>query len=563
MKNLGEERKPIEEKDNLTATHPEEHFAILTTTVRARNKTCVNPNACIVLTLIFAVNLVQELGVQASYGFYYSSEPRDSQSGGKVPSTVLLGHAIVGILLCFYPLFTFISDVYLGRYKVIIGSLFALFIILMNYLLIVFPITFTLTIIFVENETFKVLIISFVILFSFLFIIVMALLRANALQFGVDQLNGTFADHQNFIYWYLWSIYFGILLVRLSFPVLNYMIGTLSLIIFIVALILLKCKKYEKYIPNRILYRQIMVALRRNQHLSYCNRRINSSTSHLVSSDNGSHQEMEDVHKFCGFFYLLLFVALTFFLNFAAETMLIFYANHLSSYNDNWYKKWFIHNNCITPFLFVVLIPLHIFLLRPSLHRYIPGKLKCFGLGMLSLVVSLCLTFAMDTAFHVVNRNATQSMFDFGPLFDKNDYMQHYDEGSGYILSTLTSIDSTLLILQFVCNFFFLMLTYISLYELIFSKGPIHMRGLLIGLSFAAQGVGEILGVAFAAIFSLGQVTFPSKGMYYYFVNIVIGIGAIAVFVWAAKRNKFGLEETGETRQLEDALDGDELNGSS
>ena len=211
----------------------------------------------------------------------------------------------------------------------------------------------------------------------------------------------------------------------------------------------------------------------------------------------------------------------------------------------------------------MVLIPLHIFLLRPSLHRCIPGKLKCFGLGMLSLVVSLCLTFAMDTAFHVVNRNTTQSMFDFGPLFDKNDYMQHYDEGSGYILSTLTSFDTTLLILQFVFNFFFLMLTYVSLYELIFSKGPIHMRGLLIGLSFAAQGVGEIVGVAFAAIFSLGQVTFPSKGMYYYFANIVIGIGAIAVFVWAAKRNKFGLEETGETRQLEDALDGDELNGSS
>ena len=71
----------------------------------------------------------------------------------------------------------------------------------------------------------------------------MALFRANAIHFGVDQLNGTFADHQNFIFWYLWYIYFGILLARLSFPMLYYMLGTLSLIIFIVALILLKCKK--------------------------------------------------------------------------------------------------------------------------------------------------------------------------------------------------------------------------------------------------------------------------------------------------------------------------------
>ena len=561
MKKLEEDTKIIEEEDNLLATHPEEYYSIQTNTARAKITKCVNLNACIILTVIFAANLVQEIGVQSSSVFYFITPSQDFGPKGRVPSTLLLGQAVVGILLCFYPLFTFISDVYLGRYKVIIGSLCALFMVTLIYLLKVFPISFTLTINF---DNFEEVFISIAILFSFLFIIIMNVIRANTIQFGIDQLKDSFPDHQSFIFWYLWSIYFGILLVRLSIVFLYYMMGTLSLIIFIVALILLKCKKYEKYIPNRNPYRQIMVALRRNQHLSYCNRRINSSASHLVSLNNGSNQEMEDVHKFCGFFYLLLFVALTFFLNFAAETMLIFYANHLSSYNDNWYKKWFIHNNCITPFLFVVLIPLHIFLLRPSLHRYIPGKLKCFGLGMLSMVVSLCLTFAMDTAFHVVNRNATQSMFDFGPLFDENNYMQqHYQEGSGYIISTLTSFDTTLLIHQFVFNFFFLMFTYVSLYDLIFSKAPIHMRGLLIGLSFAAQGVGEILGVAFAAIFSLGQVTFPSKGMYYYLANIMIGIGAIAVFVWAVKRNKFGLEETGETRQLEDALDSDEMNGCS
>ena len=563
MKKLEEDSKFIEEEDNLLATQPEEHYSIQTNTARAKIKKCVNPNACIILTLIFAANLAQEIGGQASCVFYFTTQSRDFGPKGRVPSTLLLSQAVAGILLCFYPLFTFISDVYLGRYKVIIGSLCALFMIVLFYLLIVFPITYTLTIKF---DNFEEVFIPIAILFSFLFLIIMNVVRANTIQFGVDQLKDTFPDHQNFIFWYLWSIYFGILVVRLV-PSIGYNLVALSLLIFIVDLILLKCKKYEKYIPpNRNPYRQIMVALRKNQHLSYCNRRIPLSTSHIVSSESNdlSIQEMEDVHKFCGFFYLLLFVALTFFLNFAAETMLIFYANHLSSYNDNWYKKWFIHNNCITPFLFVVLIPLHIFLLRPFLHRYIPGKIKCFGLGMLSLVVSLCLTFAMDTAFHVVNRNTTQSMFDFGPLFDKNDYLQqYYHEGSGYIISSLTSFDSTLLILQFVFNFFFLLFTYISLYELIFSKGPIHMRGLLIGLSFAAQGIGEILGIAFAAIFSLGEVTFPSKGMYYYFANIVIGIGAIAVFVWAAKRNKFGLEEIQGTRQLEDVLDNSELSGSS
>ena len=564
MKNL-EERNFIEIEDNLHATHPEKHYSIQITTARAKNKKCVSPNACIILTLIFAVSLVQEVGVQASSVLYITPSPWPYIYKRRVPFTVLLGHAIAGILLCFYPLFTFMGDVCLGRYKIIVGSLCAFFIVLVNYILIVFPVTFDLTVTFYFNEKFLIQFLSFVILFSFLIIIVMAVLRANTLQFGADQLNGTFANNQNFILWYLWSIYFGVFVARLSIP-MCYALATSSLIIFIVALILLKRKKYEKYIPNRYPYHQMMVALKRNQHLSYRNRRIYSSTSHLVSSErnDSSQQEMEGVHKLCGFFYLLLFVALTFFLNFAAETMLIFYANHLSPYDDNFYKKWFIHYDCITPFLFVALIPLHNCFLRPFLHRFVPGKLKCFGLGMLSLVVSLCLTFAMDTAFHAANRNATQSMFDFDPLYDENDYMpQYYHEGSGYYFSTLTSFDTTLLILQFVFNFFFLMLTYVSLYELIFSKAPIHMRGLLIGLSFAAQGVGETLGVAFAAIFFLGEVTFPSKGMYYYFANIVISIGAIAVFVWAAKRNKFGLDKMQETRQLEDAFNSDELNGSS
>ena len=72
MKNPEDERKFIKEEDYLPATYPEEHSLIQTATARSKNQICVNWNACLILTLIFAVFLIQEIGVQASCGSYFS-----------------------------------------------------------------------------------------------------------------------------------------------------------------------------------------------------------------------------------------------------------------------------------------------------------------------------------------------------------------------------------------------------------------------------------------------------------------------------------------------------------
>ena len=53
-----------------------------------------------------------------------------------------------------------------------------------------------------------------------------------------------------------------------------------------------------------------------------------------------------------------------------------------------------------TEILIVILIPLYLCLLRPFIHRYIPGMLKRIGLGMIIRLLSLLSVFIIDTIGH-------------------------------------------------------------------------------------------------------------------------------------------------------------------
>ena len=53
----------------------------------------------------------------------------------------------------------------------------------------------------------------------------------------------------------------------------------------------------------------------------------------------------------------------------------------------------------------LILIPFYICLLRPFIHRYIPGMLKRMGLGMILLLLSLLCTLLIDTIGHLHSSN--------------------------------------------------------------------------------------------------------------------------------------------------------------
>ena len=128
-------------------------------------------------------------------------------------------YAFKSLVLVFYPLAGFLSDKKYGRFKMITRS--SQFFLLNIFL----GITFCAILMtgFLLSFDMPTLFIFFscllgVVLFPVLVPIIASLVmfNANIIQFGVDQLQDSPADHQSlFIYWYVWTYYMGVLIAQI------------------------------------------------------------------------------------------------------------------------------------------------------------------------------------------------------------------------------------------------------------------------------------------------------------------------------------------------------------
>jgi len=80
------------------------------------------------------------------------------------------------------------------------------------------------------------------------------------------------------------------------------------------------------------------------------------------------------------------------------------------------------------------------------------------------------------------------------------------------------------------------------------------MKGLLIGLSFAIQGLFQLLASVAISPFIYARWSFPSCGMEYYVMNIVVGVVSLAAYVYVARKYKLreGDEPCHVRRYVED-----------
>ena len=85
------------------------------------------------------------------------------------------------------------------------------------------------------------------------------------------------------------------------------------------------------------------------------------------------------------------------------------------------------------------------------------------------------------------------------------------------------------------------MLIYTAVFEFICSQSPHSMKGLLIGLLYAIRGVYQGIATLLVVPFALGSLdsVFPSCGFYYYLVNVVLGVIAVLVYMWVARRYRY------------------------
>ena len=413
---------------------------------------------------------------------------------------------------------------------------------------------------------------------------------ANVVQFGMDQLHDCPGEDRTlFIHWYVWVYFVTIVIGQLAWNlglqwpynsdlyiykwnnitgfVLLSLIPLLVILLLIITFCLAKRRRnwflIEPGTVNlyKLVYRVTKFARQyktpvRRSAFTYCEDEIPTGLDLGKEKYGGpfSTEQVEDVKVFYGILKVLFSFGAVFFLDFAASSVLPFYALHTSSYYDE-YNDYFNYSelalkfngtlpeqillNCglLSPLLIAICLPLYLCLLRPFISRYVPGMLKRMGLGMILNLMSLLTSFAMDTAAHVhlLGDNGVDLC-----MFQDFVYDYYGDEDID-----IPQQSPLLLIVPLVLTSLSHMLIYTPVFEFICSQSPHSMKGLLIGLLYAIKGLYQLLAtilvVPFAVSYSshsslVGQM---SCGFYYYLVNIVIGLIAVLTYMWVAKKYKY------------------------
>ena len=185
-------------------------------------------------------------------------------------------------------------------------------------------------------------------------------------------------------------------------------------------------------------------------------------------------------------------------------------------------KSLLLQSDIFSLVVIVILLPLYLCTLHSCLYRYIPSMMRRIGIGIFFLISSLVSTFVLDTVAHYHHRSSYDCMFDL------------YGLHSNYLFE-----DITLIIIPRFFSALSNMFIYIALYEFICAQSPHSMKGFLIGLSFAIKGLLQTIAALMVFPFIHVTSSFPSCGMYYYIMNISVGILALLLYVIVARGYRY------------------------
>ena len=175
----------------------------------------------------------------------------------------------------------------------------------------------------------------------------------------------------------------------------------------------------------------------------------------------------------------------------SASAILLRFAGHLDSRRVDYIpdgtggQMFTLKVDSLTVILITLLIPVYLCLLRPFIHKYVPGVLKRIGFGMIFIFLSTLCTSVMDAYGHI-HANVSVCFLTNDPY---NDHPIH----------PALNINYYSLVTRYFLNALGYMLLYIAVYEFICAQSPHAMKGLFTGTFFAIKGVFQLFG-AVAAI---------------------------------------------------------------
>ena len=537
-------------------------WSVLALRYRTTRKCITSESALLILFWSFAVKFTSQM--------VFSPHPYIKEE-----TTLISYYGVASLIHCFFPFAGYLADNKFGRYKIVISSLH---IVLSTMMFALVGVT-----LMILNFNDKAYYIGAGITGTVGSILLVGKtgFAANVVPFGMDQLHDSPGEDQSlFIHWFVWVYHIGNLVSEmiLHFSVHHHnnginpyvitgisMLFLLPLLVSIFVIISLCVARHRqrwfhiepgRVNPYKLVYRVTKFGLHHKipihrSAFTYCEDKLPSGLDLGKSKYGGpfTTEEVEDVKTFFGIVRVLFSFGPVFFLKFAACSMFSVYAKHnipyhpFHSYNlepdhsspnlslgDDRHTDLphvLINSNLLSPLLVIIFIPLYVCLIRPFVSYYIPGMLKRMGIGMLLVIMSLIVTFTVDTVVHSKNTSIPC-------MFQKN-------ENDTSLFQLLTPFQATTsLILQHTLSALSNMLIYIGSFEFICSQSPHSMKGMLIGLWYAIKGLFQLMATLLTLPFSLSwPYSFPSCGFCYYFINIAIGLLTLITYACIARGYKY------------------------
>ena len=438
-----------------------------------------------------------------------------------------------GLAYLLYPVLGWLADVYLTRYKFIIASFLAL-------LFGAFPMVALILIFWKLNQS---LYLYMTAPFAIINLIGLGMFESTAIQFGMDQmLEAPSEQFSTFIHWYYWSsvwghpvivyIYKGVLfyfsqckfqvdesthqytyesmhhiyenfitfILFCMLAVLQFMGAGISVLLALLAKkhldITVACQHPLKLMYNVLRYSWKHKCPERRSAFTYWEQDIPRRIDLGKNKYGGpfTNEEVEDTKTFLRI--VLLLVSL--------------FGFHLSGQGYSLLDQLFRHQcpsseliftidpNTITVLTIIVGIPVYRFVFVRYYSKYLPNMLKRMGLGLLCCFIKELIIITI----HATMTGGQECLLDIEPVPIDRCYLQASKiiiNDTCFNFSALTNgnheickvnnLPFLLVNIPCVLHGFSLLLVFMTTLEFICAQAPLRLKGLLIGLWYAALAI--------------------------------------------------------------------------
>ena len=449
-----------------------------------------------------------------------------------------LSENLFHIPLLFYPVGGLIADVWIGRYRMIVISGY-ICLLAWLFLVIGFSIYW-----YLHGELYIPVSGTVLIITACLFISGTAGFQSNILPFNIDQMMGASGDQLSaVIYWHMFGTFISLATPTpaiKSLSNLHFLLACLIISTIVIILIIISYYIFKHWLdttpqiinPIKLIFIVLNYA-RKNKYprnrsaLTYWQNDYPSRLDLGKEKYGGpfSEEEVEDVKTVLRFLPLFICVV-----GFPVSWGALGLPIDVSGFGDDSISKYvllYVEEYRIPVLVCSVCILIYQFIIYPCFYKYIPSMLKRIGLG---------LVFALLTSIFYFIILIVGDFSD--PSFQCSSNIFNHSNSS-----TITIVNYKWLLIPHITYGCAFVLTGATTLEFTVAQSPRQMRGLMVGLCYAAYAMGRLMTVN--GLFLLFHFKSLSRGciLYYHLGSTSFILFTLMVFVIYTKRYKLRVRD--------------------